>query len=707
VHCIDDAAVELCEKFPKKPFSFIVTLRGGKQVTLASATTEDRTKWVAGIGNAQYGAMFARTKDAVRFLEKCKAAVAPVIAQRQGLPVPPDPADSADASGSGGAPSPAQFESFYHLQATLSGGDVLAVIQALRQESGQLLAASAQQRQAIRDLEAKLAQASAPSTTAAGTSVSVSSVARLEAALQDKDKLLREAAERLVRNQNDANAAQLKIGQMATKIAELERERDSLLRDLRERAGSNSAGMQTLQEAVDGLRSRAEVAEQRLAQALSVLERERAAGLLQQQQHTLQQSQLRQLQEQNQRLSSNGGAVASPPRSGGVVSPRSVAAFNAAPGAADGPSSAPLSPRRGHNGIASPATAALARTAQPAGPETLFEHEWLPHLSEAQRLEAEGNLSDAEQQFAVVLDAKTDRCGSDSIAVAQAHRDLGRVLANQKKFDRAEDQFAASVRIYSAVLGESHPNAACALTDLVAVLRDQGRLADAEAFARRAVEGLRVGVGGSDVLTATALYNLAGLCKRQHKYPEAEKAYADALEVFRAAEAAGMNTAGETADTLYQMGCLFRKRADYLRAGALFNQAADYYLKAYGPTDKRVGEATKRARAMAEKLSAPESAAPAPIGAAAAVARVASVPAAPSAGSTGSSGASGPPGALRMRGNLPPRPWPDAPAPVAGPLQAANPRGGPGAPGPRPATAAAPAPSLSQFRAGAGAAARR
>jgi hypothetical protein len=97
--------------------------------------------------------------------------------------------------------------------------------------------------------------------------------------------------------------------------------------------------------------------------------------------------------------------------------------------------------------------------------------------------------------------------------------------------------------------------------------------------ASRAVSSLRRGVGSKDVSTATALYNLAGLAKRQvvctvmelrcgwlhdpllpyeqGKLEMAEACYAEALDIFL--EKLG-DSEGETADTMYQMGCLFRKR---------------------------------------------------------------------------------------------------------------------------------------------------
>ena len=49
------------------------------------------------------------------------------------------------------------------------------------------------------------------------------------------------------------------------------------------------------------------------------------------------------------------------------------------------------------------------------------------------------------------------------------------------------------------------------------------------------------------------------------------------------------------------MGCLYRKRNEINLASTFFQQAADAYSKTYGPNDKRVIEASKRARNMLDK----------------------------------------------------------------------------------------------------------
>jgi hypothetical protein len=84
--------------------------------------------------------------------------------------------------------------------------------------------------------------------------------------------------------------------------------------------------------------------------------------------------------------------------------------------------------------------------------------EWLPYYKEAQALEKAGRMQEAEQQYQVVLDICCDSSeGKETVAVATARRDLGRVLALQKKFDRAEEQYkvcALCARMWLSMRGQ-------------------------------------------------------------------------------------------------------------------------------------------------------------------------------------------------------------------------------------------------------------
>ena len=63
-------------------------------------------------------------------------------------------------------------------------------------------------------------------------------------------------------------------------------------------------------------------------------------------------------------------------------------------------------------------------------------------------------LAEAEQQYQVVLDICSESSeGRDSVSLATARRDLGRVMALQRRFDRAEEQYKIAVDRCSRLLG--------------------------------------------------------------------------------------------------------------------------------------------------------------------------------------------------------------------------------------------------------------
>jgi hypothetical protein len=61
---------------------FVVTPRRatGKEYLFAVANAESRQKWITAILSAAYSSMYVRTREAVRFLERCKEATCPFYA---------------------------------------------------------------------------------------------------------------------------------------------------------------------------------------------------------------------------------------------------------------------------------------------------------------------------------------------------------------------------------------------------------------------------------------------------------------------------------------------------------------------------------------------------------------------------------------------------------------------------------------------------
>ena len=94
------------------------------------------------ISNANYTNMYNRTRDAVKWLERCKDTVAPFLAYRAGIPVPEGAgsgaldgeASSARGPGAqqGPPPSGPESEAYTSLKSSLTGGDVIETIIAMR-----------------------------------------------------------------------------------------------------------------------------------------------------------------------------------------------------------------------------------------------------------------------------------------------------------------------------------------------------------------------------------------------------------------------------------------------------------------------------------------------------------------------------------------------------------------------------------------------
>ena len=92
-------------------------------------------QWIHSISNANYTNMYNRTRDAVKWLERCKDTVAPFLAYRAGIPVPEGAGSGAldgDTSARSPPPSASESEAYSSLKASLTGGDVIETIIAMR-----------------------------------------------------------------------------------------------------------------------------------------------------------------------------------------------------------------------------------------------------------------------------------------------------------------------------------------------------------------------------------------------------------------------------------------------------------------------------------------------------------------------------------------------------------------------------------------------
>jgi hypothetical protein len=91
--------------------------------------------------NANYTNMYTRTRDAVKWLERCKDTVAPFLAHKAGIPVPEgagsghlegDSSARGDGDGTDRSPRGEESPEYTALKAALTGGDVIETILAMR-----------------------------------------------------------------------------------------------------------------------------------------------------------------------------------------------------------------------------------------------------------------------------------------------------------------------------------------------------------------------------------------------------------------------------------------------------------------------------------------------------------------------------------------------------------------------------------------------
>jgi eukaryotic-like serine/threonine-protein kinase len=102
-------------------------------------------------------------------------------------------------------------------------------------------------------------------------------------------------------------------------------------------------------------------------------------------------------------------------------------------------------------------------------------------------LQAQGDLSAAEDVLRQVLTADAEVRGSSHMAVGYDHVNLGNLLLQKSESADAEKEFREALRIYAATLPPDHQYVASAQTGLARALLDLGRLDEATTAATRAL----------------------------------------------------------------------------------------------------------------------------------------------------------------------------------------------------------------------------
>jgi hypothetical protein len=351
--CVDECTAAASEQFKNKPFAFTLKTAKGREYHFAAENAETRGKWLTSVGNASYTNMYQRTREAVKFLDRCKELVAPFVVSLHLAEQ-----EREDGEGEAGAnpdvPLPlfadvsrADDGDIAEAKASMSGADVIAALSEL--QGAQTVASSSGRafRERIVALEKEAA------------------------ALRSETEAARKAAA-------DAAALRAKADDLAARNVELQTRVEGLNKDLslsmaaaakatRLVAGGagGAAAAAAAAKGVDEDLLRARVRE---LEAQMAREREEAGAALRAAQAAAAQA---------------AQAAAAAQTAASARSPVSAAAAGIRGG---GPAATPVSPK-----LAAPATATPGGGASSLMDASIaFEHEWQPFLTEAQRLEREG-----------------------------------------------------------------------------------------------------------------------------------------------------------------------------------------------------------------------------------------------------------------------------------------------------------------------------
>lgn len=152
------------------------------------------------------------------------------------------------------------------------------------------------------------------------------------------------------------------------------------------------------------------------------------------------------------------------------------------------------------------------------------------HNSLATVYEAQGKFEDAEREYRVALDLRTEAWGPDHPQTLQASNNVGTVLVRLGRYDEAEQRLGALVTQRETVLGAGHPEVAATRNNLAHAYAMQGRFDDAAEQMRIAIEIMGRRLGDEHPTLCGWRTNLATAYHMQEDYDKAEAEHRGALE---------------------------------------------------------------------------------------------------------------------------------------------------------------------------------
>lgn len=613
VLCVDTATTEPVDDMKAHPFVFkLKTAVGGREMIFAAATAEDRERWMTGISNAAYSKMYNRTREAVQFLERCKDAVAPVVAVQQGIIVPPEvPSADGTVSVPPTLATGPEYEPYYRLKQSLSGSDVVSVILSLRDEV-------AMQQRTIADLHASR-EADAHATTAAAASASsaasdavIDTMRREIAALRDTNNSLNSRVTELQTQLRSAptlaksastlaqeRATAEELNQLRARVQASDMEVSALQRELQSERKSSSS-----REAME--RERMDQLQRDLQEARSLLKATTAASnadVINEMSAKLQrlQAELTAERERANRLAaasaaavpmaaaagavgamagqSNGPVMRSAPSFSSALSGASGSSNNlraamgaAAGGGAAAAGSAMTSPPPSAAGSASGAGGHVTGASMASGASSSLASPPTSGPTDTGAAATAGGIGGGVAGDASDLERLYEHEWAPFLAEATQSEANGNLLD-------AEQQYNTVLELKRERCGPDSVPAAAAHRDLARVLALQHKFSLAEEHYSIALKLSSELLGEAHPTTACALTDLAAVLREQNKFEDAEYYAKRAVSSLKAGVGADDVS---TATALYNLAGLSKRQGKYGDAEASYAEALTIFRDKLG-----------------------------------------------------------------------------------------------------------------------------
>ncbi len=203
-----------------------------------------------------------------------------------------------------------------------------------------------------------------------------------------------------------------------------------------------------------------------------------------------------------------------------------------------------------------------------AVPATAQSTAWLPAVEAAERIQAQGKLSEAERNLRrLLVDESLPPQGR-----ARIYNDIGSICQDQFRMTDANRYYHLALEDWEKA-GPAHRIALSrTLNNLASLLWDTGKLAESEQVLLRSASLQIEVVGANHPLAAPLFYNLGALHFRRHLWEQAERAYRDFL-ALHSTNAEPILAA--VANSNLALICRRTKREQ--EAAALFSSATSIY----------------------------------------------------------------------------------------------------------------------------------